>query len=161
MVFPVNKMTDFQLGWLVGIVEGEGSIMWTGKHQPIVKIAMTDLDVLERVRDWTGIGNIVGPFMPAGGKKQAWMWTVGDQAGFREITDAMRPHLSARRQEQLTNVLAKLAERQAGIKARKAARFNPGTGICVNNHDRAAVGVLKGTNKCLVCHRNRSRKART
>lgn len=160
----MNGMSGFQLGWVVGIFEGEGSFVWSdrgnGSVQARVQVAMTDLDTIERLQEFTGLGNISGPYRTSSGLKPIWYWSVGDQVGFRQLSAAMRPHLSTRRTAKLDEVLSALDKHLNDKAARRAASFNPGTGVCRNNHDRSVEGVLKGTNKCLACHRNRSRKAR-
>jgi hypothetical protein len=65
--FPkqMKELTDFQKGYLAGMIDGEGtvSIHWItikGKKRPIpiVQISNTNKAVLEKIKEFTGIGHI-------------------------------------------------------------------------------------------------------
>lgn len=41
------KITQFDLGWLIGLIEGDGTFTFDGKNR-VVALKITDLDVAER-----------------------------------------------------------------------------------------------------------------
>ena len=43
-------ITSGQIRWVAGILEGEGTFSIVGHGSPVVKLKMTDLDIIERVR---------------------------------------------------------------------------------------------------------------
>ena len=56
-------MTNIEIAYLAGIIDGEGSIMLSKYHQsefpcPCISISSTDLELLEWVRDKIGSGRI-------------------------------------------------------------------------------------------------------
>jgi hypothetical protein len=61
-----NRMSDLELGWVAGILEGEGCCFVTtrskGGYGPYVyarvTVCMTDRDILERLQRVTGIGTL-------------------------------------------------------------------------------------------------------
>jgi hypothetical protein len=61
-----NRMSSFELGWVAGLLEGEGCFFvntsGTPQYGPYayarVAVCMTDRDVLERLQEVTGIGRL-------------------------------------------------------------------------------------------------------
>jgi len=59
-----NQMSDLELGWVAGILEGEGCFFVTtrktAKYGPYVyarvTVCMTDRDIIERLQHVTGVG---------------------------------------------------------------------------------------------------------
>jgi hypothetical protein len=50
-----------QIAWAAGLFEGEGTIV--DSAGPVqLRVKMTDLDVLERLLDVFGVGEIYGPY---------------------------------------------------------------------------------------------------
>jgi hypothetical protein len=55
------SVENAQIAWAAGLFEGEGTIVdSTGSVQ--LRVKMTDLDVLERLLDVFGVGDIYGPY---------------------------------------------------------------------------------------------------
>lgn len=46
-----RTLSSGQLNWIAGLVEGEGSIRATQKGMPIIRVAMTDQDVIQKLAD--------------------------------------------------------------------------------------------------------------
>jgi len=108
--------TEFELGYAVGLFEGEGSVSRTTTnpknpwHSAVMTVVMTDLEPLERLRSILG-GTISGPFLVksppgAGPRKPRWSWRVQSWRDINAIGAVLRPHLSPRRQSQLDAVLS-------------------------------------------------------
>ena len=56
---PVLSMSEADIAWLAGLLEGEGSFFMTGRgdyYYPTIVVSMTDRDVVERVSRMFGTG---------------------------------------------------------------------------------------------------------
>lgn len=113
-----ESISDFDLGWLVGIIEGEGtfSVSRARKtdrfYRPRIGINTTDKDVIERVQSIAG-GTVVGPvknFHPRTGRtddvKDMWRWNLYSETKVREVFGLIIPHLCERRQKRALEILA-------------------------------------------------------
>jgi hypothetical protein len=114
------RMTPERLGWVAGIIEGEGSISVTSVPRigniytyPLVNVAMTDEDMIRRLREWTGIGRVAGPFRPPshGTHKPHWNWNVNKIAHVEALCTTIWPFLGERRRVQVQAMRQKVAER--------------------------------------------------
>ena len=111
-----------RLAWVAGLVEGEGTIRThKTRHSPtanrtyaypMVGIQMTDEDVLRRVQEWTGLGNVIGPYsIPSRPRaKPFWMWKVQRKDQAITLITALWPLLCGRRKEQARTVLKAFKE---------------------------------------------------
>lgn len=112
------------LAWAAGIFEGEGTVFTrVGTGSPILQINMTDLDVLESVRDILG-GKIYGPYLRTNAfqKKPRWDWCQsGEEA--HETVQRLLPYLGTRRQAQVAAVYEKIGATFAARKAPRPCRF--------------------------------------
>lgn len=97
----------FQIGWLVGLLEGDGSIGMGpargGKHRyPIISLKMTDRDVVEkfaRVFDVRMLGPYLYPKSQLG-KKVTYVARVSGQRAEDFLLTAA-PYFSDRRRKQI------------------------------------------------------------
>jgi uncharacterized protein YmfQ (DUF2313 family) len=100
-------LTDFDRGWLVAILEGEGSftIQRARYPKPIVQISMTDQDVICRVARLLGTETVYTQNPPArpGCKTQYLTRIQGERAV--NLMRELHPHMGSRRQEQIDRVL--------------------------------------------------------
>ena len=122
-VATLAQMTPQQLGWVAGIVEGEGSISVNQRRRysgntytyPLVCVGMADEDVVRRLQEWTGVGRVTGPHLPpvraAAGHKPQWQWNVNNIATVEALMEALWPLLGERRRVQVSQVRSKVAER--------------------------------------------------
>lgn len=99
-----RPLSPLELGWLAGLLEGEGSIeLRTGGFR--IKLTMTDEDVVRRCLQLTGEGYVSGPYRHSKKgtehHKPFWCWSVGDRAGVCRIALAVYPLLGDRRREKL------------------------------------------------------------
>jgi hypothetical protein len=53
----LRPLTDIDQAWLAGIVEGEGTFSRPNSRWGLVRVVMTDKDVIDRLATMTGIGN--------------------------------------------------------------------------------------------------------
>lgn len=50
-----TKLSSSMLDWLAGLLEGEGCFCLTqGSKKPVIKLSMTDRDVVEKAARWMG-----------------------------------------------------------------------------------------------------------
>lgn len=135
-------MTDLEIAWVAGIIEGEGCISINNGRRdydayPLLRVAMTDEDVIRRLHRVTGVGHIQTSERAdtATGKKRkrSWTWSVGARNEVKEILLAIRPWMSERRSGKISEALFML-ERPP----RKGPTVNPcGTNAAANRHQRA------------------------
>ena len=117
-----DKLSDFELGWVVGILEGEGCFFITsrtkGPYGPYlyarVTVCMTDRDVLERLQRVTGIGMLEKIRERKDPRhKPISQWIVCRNQEAIELMVAVYPHMGARRQAKIREVLAQVEKRPA------------------------------------------------
>ena len=100
-------MTDVEVAWVAGLIEGEGCISTFGKKRRYywnVRVGMTDLDTIRKLRGITGMG-IIYTQKVTGNRKPAWRWSVNRQAEVRELLTKILPHMGARRTEKIHEAL--------------------------------------------------------
>jgi hypothetical protein len=90
---------DASIAWAAGLFEGEGTIVdSTGSVQ--LRIKMTDLDVLEKLLDVSGVGEIYEPYESGSRdghlRKPHWIWICAEPF-VRKVCEAMPPWLGQRR----------------------------------------------------------------
>lgn len=105
-------MTPEQTAWVAGIIEGEGHMRVNhvkGRPYGQISVQMTDEDIVRRLREYTGVGRITGPYQPnPPARKPRWTWTVGRNEHVRMVCAAIRPWLGVRRTEQLDNLVGQM-----------------------------------------------------
>lgn len=105
----VLAVTDsFELGWIVGIVEGEGCI---GAYRngavntkcPKVMVSSSDISVVQRVKVTLGCGKIYTRKDVGNGltKKTMYEWRTTTRADAIAVSEILYPYLSARRRAQI------------------------------------------------------------
>jgi hypothetical protein len=114
VVFDINP-TD--LGWLAGLLEGEGSfslVHYTdrrkGRHPcryGKVSLNMTDRDVVERVVSVTGLGRVWGPTRsPSRAQHKAtYSWAIQGARKVEPLVTLLQPLMGERRRQQIDRVL--------------------------------------------------------
>lgn len=108
MANPTYNNADF--AWFCGVFEGEGHVSHRSNGQGGttrgLTIGSTDYDVLQRVRDITGVGNIKGPYERSGTNKPMYVWFVGRWNAVEPLIQAMLPWMGTRRRLKLEALLA-------------------------------------------------------
>ena len=99
-------MNDMELGWLAGFFDGEGWIASRNNGRGItLAIENSDLDLLERVLQYTGEGHISGPRTRSPKRKSTWTWQVTDWPGSSRLLLAIYPLLSDRRKARVLELM--------------------------------------------------------
>jgi predicted nucleic acid-binding Zn ribbon protein len=116
----LGSMQADQLGWVAGIIEGEGNFGLNRRKyrdmtyiNGVVQVSMTDEDMVRRLREWTGIGRVSGPHCPPsrGKNKPHWAWHVTRWVEIDALIDTLWPYLGNRRREQASRVREAMSER--------------------------------------------------
>lgn len=108
-------LNDFNLGWIVGILEGEGCFgAYADSRRPStfsVKIQMesTDYDVVVRLNSLVP-GRVWESNYPSKTKsfpnaKPSWRWAISDKSSVKELCIKLYPYMSERRKQQIDKVL--------------------------------------------------------
>lgn len=118
------NLSPLDLGWLAGLLEGEGSFTWRSGRTPKVGITMTDLDVLERVQHLLG-GHIWEATPKEAHHKKAWIWYVHGSPAVA-VMHLVAPHMGTRRSQRIASVLATYEARQATLADRQRERSERG-----------------------------------
>lgn len=97
-------MTEIELAWLAGLLEGEGCFsVRKDRDTPTVEVKMTDLDVINRVAML--MGRTVTPVPPANDRclPQYRARLQGEPA--RELMRALLPYMGQRRSARIKELL--------------------------------------------------------
>ena len=109
------NVNQFDLGWLVGILEGEGCFRIASRHKksayPRIIVKMCDRDAVERLAEITGAGIVREAAWES--KKNpkhsvAYTWTVNGAASL-PLMELVRPYMGERRKQKIDEVLAEAA----------------------------------------------------
>lgn len=153
--------TAVEIAWAAGIFEGEGSIsiVWLPRGgYPILKVTMTDLDVMQRFAAVTGIA-LAGPY--AGTNKPFWAAQANGKRAVG-IAQTFFPFLGERRREQVRKALTEFFSYPTGAAKTAARRANKTH--CVNGHElTAATRYVRPYDlvvQCRACAAERSRARR-
>lgn len=103
---PVPKQwTDIEIGYLAGIIDGEGSIGIRPGNIDI-DVTSTDHDICDRIQRYSGVGVINGPYLDKReGNKKVYVWTLARREQLYALLQAIYPHMSLRRQDKINEAL--------------------------------------------------------
>lgn len=111
-------MTEVEIAYLAGIFEGEGSVsvgtVYRGKQhdtlQLIVRVGMSDADVIIRLQQITGVGTISSYQPNRAGSKMCYRWSVTNRDECDTVLAAIWPYLGVRRREQIRVAFKKITD---------------------------------------------------
>jgi hypothetical protein len=124
-IYEHREPTETELAWVTGIWEGEGSWsykkgrtrtfpngkIYTEKDYLVMKMSMTDQDIMERVAAIMDGRKITwsdgGPVHKAAGQKPCYHISLQGEAAKR-WTELMKPYLGNRRREKYEMIMEKL-----------------------------------------------------
>lgn len=129
----MNTLTDFQLGWVTGILEGEGYFL-SRKGNPQVGCAMTDEDTIKNLRDLCGGRYCVQRYKKQPHWKDAYVWYLHGVAA-EELMLAVLPHMSQRRKEKIETVLSvyKTHKEQVSDRKKEVSANGRNAGLAYNS----------------------------
>jgi hypothetical protein len=102
-------ISDFELGWLVGIIEGEGSISCrynkkSGYLCAELTVSSTDEDMVDRLdRLYPGKSTYVRKYKNH--YKEQYVWAVTSRQGIITIISTIYPYMGKRRKERIDQLL--------------------------------------------------------
>jgi hypothetical protein len=97
-------MTEIELAWLAGLLEGEGCFsLRKDRNFPVIDVKMTDLDVINRVAMLMGRAVTPIPARVDGWQVQYRARLQGEPA--RELMRALLPHMGQRRAARIKELL--------------------------------------------------------
>lgn len=131
-IYEHREPTEIELAWVTGIWEGEGSWSYkkgrtrtfdngktyTEKDYLIMKMSMTDQDIMERVAAIMDGRKITwsdgGPVHKAAGQKPCYHISLQGESAKR-WTELMKPYLGNRRKEKYQMIMEKLNDLYAEV----------------------------------------------
>lgn len=123
--------TAIDYAWAAGLLEGEGSFfVKTGTYSPVVSCEMTDLDVLERLKNIFG-GSIYAMSRRNEKWKDTWRWKLyGDNAV--QCMQLILPYMLKRRTSKIKELIELHASRQEAKNIRNEAAIMAATDYLAN-----------------------------
>ncbi|RYD64903.1 MAG: hypothetical protein EOP83_08655 [Verrucomicrobiaceae bacterium] len=136
--------------WAAGLLEGEGSFsLNVGKIR--IQCQMTDLDVLEKLRDVLGGGSIIPVKKRKSHWKDCWLYSTKGSSHTKEVILAIRPYMGFRRTARIDELLSAYARTEGRLNARfvrRAAIIN-----AVNSgKTHEAVAIEFGVKRSTISH---------
>lgn len=140
-------MDSIDCAWLAGILDGEGCFTYSnGGKNPVVTVAMSDFDVIERVAAVTGVGTIL-EYKVAAGRKPMLRWWVGRRRDVARVLLAIYPLMSERRQSRIAELVASFDQTYSLDDPR-----------CRHGHQDWGVKPSTGHRYCKACYREAHRR---
>lgn len=106
-------MTETELAWLAGWLEGEGTFLARAPRPPrypgwrvVIQAASTDIDVVRRAHSLTGCGTVRLATRQEPHHKDLWLWSVNRRADVLELASTLLPHMGSRRRASIEAILA-------------------------------------------------------
>lgn len=112
------ELSEIQIAWLAGVIEGEGSFLYTEGESPTISIQMTDKDIVERVAVIFE-AHIAGPYVKME-CRPTWTCRIYGQ----KAVDWMRrlnPHMGVRRRAKIADIVQRWVNYTPPARAK---RFN-------------------------------------
>jgi hypothetical protein len=103
------ELTPFELGWLVGIIEGEGNVnahisQKSGYLCTSLSVSSTDEDVIQKLNlIFSGFSKYKRVYQNH--YKTQYVWAVNKRKDIKTISNVILPYLSKRRKDQFTKAL--------------------------------------------------------
>jgi hypothetical protein len=95
-------MTDYELGWIVALFEGEGCLSRMRKGWQ-AELKMTDEDVVSKFADIIGVGTVHGPYQARQVNfKPYWSWHCGKRQDILNFVALFAPLMGTRRADRMT-----------------------------------------------------------
>lgn len=148
----MRSYTDFDLGWMAGSFDGEGSVYHAENQphrratRPYLTLSSTDEWIIDRWVELAG-GRKLGPYQYQAHHKPFWKWDLTGEPSL-ELATAMLPFLCPRRQEQMQCVINY-------VPRKKGRPFKDHVDYCTEEDCGGVVQALGLCNK----HYRRARRA--
>jgi hypothetical protein len=131
---PEPFYDPLHIAWAAGVIEGEGSFSVRFRRKSTVddrqyygfrvRVVMTDLDVVERVRDVFRCGHMDSYANTGGlGTKRLYRWDVSRAEDVRAVCTVIYPFMGKRRKAQIDHVLRMLVDYPPTTTAERVRRM--------------------------------------
>jgi hypothetical protein len=121
-VIPLSPGSDEAWAWVGALIEGEGCLQPSpaAKRQdrPEVTVDSTDLDIVERLREATGVGAVTARGRQRAGCKEIHRWRVSKRADARTVLSRTLPMLGERRSERALYIIRDVLRGESEIRTR-------------------------------------------
>lgn len=101
----LNRMTEGEVGWVAGLLEGEGSWTRHRNNRTYISVQMTDQDIINRLHLVTGVGTTFFTKRKKPHHKDSWRWQVAAQAQVASLTEAVLPWMGKRRSGRIAELM--------------------------------------------------------
>ena len=103
-------MTDCEIAWLAGLFDGEGCIKWSGRNGVLLAISMSDPDILHKVKEITGVGQVyeLSDRSLKAGHKPMYEWNIGKKQDVEYLLSSMVFWFGERRKLRAKEALKRL-----------------------------------------------------
>ena len=98
----LHKLTERQIGWIAGILDGEGYItIGKGHHQynPRIAVGMTSAEVINALYVLTGLGSVYSANRRITKHKLLFTWLVAAHRHIQALLDCIGPSLVCKRKQ--------------------------------------------------------------
>ncbi len=99
-ITQILDINDLELGWLSGIIEGEGSVWFVKRPKKWyvrLEVSSTDRDVIQRIQDITSAGKVTSHKRVKRNHKRCYRWNVNKQNEVERILRTILPMMCKRR----------------------------------------------------------------
>lgn len=138
----MNRLDPFEIGWLAGIIDGEGCISHH-KYTYRISVSMTDKDIVDRLLTVTGVGSVFPKKVGQPHYKPCYTWQVNSPVDVMHILASITPLMSERRRETISKMADSLNERRE--KKRRYQEF------CTKGHLRTEENTYHTKNGYMMC----------
>lgn len=109
----LRSLSSTQVGWVAGLLEGEGSFITTKERGlPRVQMQSTDHDVLLKLQATLGAGSVTA-IGQRENRKPCWGFTLSALRDVESLLLQIYPLMGARRRQQIDSVLVGIGDRLA------------------------------------------------
>jgi len=99
----LKMATDIEIGWLAGIIDGEGSVSMdprNGSRYPRISVPSTDIAILEKCQKITGYGSITPRHSRRSIKHSpTWQWRISGSRQVLDVLCLLHEHLTCPRKK--------------------------------------------------------------
>ena len=109
-IVNLDSLTEFEKGWLTGIIEGEGTLTINNKRnpRPLLQIANTDLSLIRKASSLLGVGFIVKDARE--NRNTSYYVIVNAVWSVNSILRQLQPCFVSQRKQELCKLLLRFCE---------------------------------------------------
>ena len=127
-IFSSYDLTDFDLGFIIGLIEGEGTLTISvarGYGRPLIQIANTDLELINKTSTLLGTGFTIRDARK--GRKTAYYLKTSSIHKIMQILTKLRPYFVSERKRKLCDLLLEYCKLRETHYLKKGKKFGTST----------------------------------